>query len=285
MRFVVVHYHIFKNAGTTVEQILEREFPGCFALLHGPTADATLDAQDLDCFLRDHPNVKAVSSHHLRYPAPVMRDTIVFDCCFLRHPLDRLDSVYSYLRRIDSKDPPGRIARGKTPAEFVRHLLERSPEQVSNVQVTMLANRGAFTRPASDDDLERAIRTVRNMAMPGIVEMFQESMSAAEYFMQPAFPSISLRSTPANVSRRILTTAADRKQRLVELWGQDLHRELVRLNELDIELATQTSQEIRRRLSLLPAVSEAAANSEFPALTDHGAEFGDRINSMAATAG
>ena len=210
MRFVVVHYHIFKNAGTTVERILEREFPGCFARIHGPAADATLDAEDLASFLNDHPSVKAVTSHHLRYPAPVMRNAVVFDCCFLRHPLDRLDSLYSYYRKIDSTDPLCRDAHRHSPADFMHRLLDRSPEQVSNAQVTQIANRGAFTRPANETDLERAVGTVRNMALPGVVEMFQESMVAAEYFMRPAFPSIRLGSGPANVSRQILPGAAER---------------------------------------------------------------------------
>jgi hypothetical protein len=243
MRFVLVHYHIFKNAGTTVERILEREFPGTFARLHGPGSDATLDAEDLTSFLDDHPHVQAVTSHHLRYPAPVMRNAVVFDCCFLRHPLDRLDSLYSYYRRIDS-----------------------------NAQVTQIANRGAFTRPASVADLERAVQTVRNMALPGLVEMFQESMVAAEYFMRPAFPSIRLGSGPANVSRQIMPGAPEREQRLIRVWGRELHREITRLNELDIELTEQTRHEIRRRLSMMPAASDRVA------------EFGDRCTALGAQA-
>src|SRR5438067_225366 len=133
-RFVVVHYHIFKNAGTTVERVLEREFPGRFARLHGPTPDAVLDGEDLTAFLKDHPNVQAVTSHHLRYPAPVMRNVVVFDCCFLRHPLDRIDSMYNYFRKIDSTDPLSRNAHRHTAAEFVRQLVNSSPEQISNVQ-------------------------------------------------------------------------------------------------------------------------------------------------------
>ena len=272
MRFVVVHYHIFKNAGSTVERILEREFPGGFARIHGPTADATLDAEDLASFLDDHPHVKAVTSHHLRYPAPLMRNVVVFDCCFLRHPLDRLDSLYSYYRNIDSTDPLCRSARHHSPAEFIRHLLDTSPDQISNVQVTQIANRGAFTRPASDADLERAIQTVRSMALPGVVEIFQESMVAAEYFLRPAFPSIRLGSGPANVSRPILSGATEREQRLIRLWGRDLHRELTRLNELDIRLTEQTILEIRRRLSLTPAVPDRIA------------EFGARCAALAAQA-
>ena len=115
MRFVVVHYHIFKNAGSTVEQILEREFAGAFARLHGPTPDATIDGEDLAAFLQDHPSVRAVTSHHLRYPAPEIRNVVLFDCCFVRHPLDRLDSLYSYFQKIDSTDPLSRRARRQTP--------------------------------------------------------------------------------------------------------------------------------------------------------------------------
>jgi hypothetical protein len=272
MRFVVVHYHIFKNAGSTVERILEREFPGSFARIHGPSADATLDAHDLELFLNDHPNVKAVTSHHLRYPAPVMRDAVVFDCCFLRHPLDRLDSIYSYYRQVDSTDPLCRSAHRQSPAEFVRQLLDCSPEQISNAQVTQIASRGAFTRPANEADLERALQIVRNMAWPGVVEMFQESMVAAEYYLRPAFPSIRLGSSPANVSRPILPGAEEREQRLIGLWGRGLHREVTRLNELDIELAKQTGNEIQRRLSMMPAVPERIA------------EFSERCTNRAAAA-
>jgi len=273
MRFVVVHYHIFKNAGTTVERILEREFPGHFARIHGPSPDATLDADDLTAFLDDHPNIQAVTSHHLRYPAPSPRKIVVFDCCFLRHPLDRLDSVYSYFRKIDSTDPLCRNAHRQTPHEFIRRLLNGSPEQVSNVQVTNLANRGAFTRPANASDLERAVRTVRNMALPGVVEMFQESMVAGEYFLRPAFPSIRLSSGPTNVSRQLAPDASgerEREHRLIQRWGRDLYDQLARMNELDLQLFDQARDEIRRRLSLIPAVPSRIA------------EFDDRCRELTS---
>lgn len=272
-RFVVVHYHIFKNAGTTVERILEREFPGAFSRLHGPSPEATLDAEDLAAFLNDHPDVRAVTSHHLRYPLPSIRNVVVFDCCFLRHPLDRLDSLYSYLRRIDSTDPLCRSAHRETAGGFMRQLLDNSPEQVSNVQVTHIACRGAFTRPANSSDLERAAQTVRNMAVPGVVEMFEESMVAAEYFMRPAFPSIRLRSGPTNVSRQVNPGTAERDHRLTQLWGRDLYRELARVNELDIQLFEQAGDEIRRRLALVPSVADRLA------------EFGAQCRELATTAG
>jgi hypothetical protein len=253
-RFVVVHYHIFKNAGSTVEHILEREFPGCFARVHGPSPESTLDAEVLSSFLAENPGVRAVTSHHLRYPLPVIRNTVVFDCCFIRHPLDRLDSVYQHLRREDSNDELSWSARRQTPVGFMRLLLDRYPEQVSNVQVTQIGNRGAFMRPASEADLDRAVTSVRNMALPGVVEMFHESMVAGEYYMRPAFPSLRLSAVPVNVGRRMVSNVAEREQRLIHLWGQDLYDYLARVNAMDLELFSQTVKEIRQRLSFVPGV-------------------------------
>ncbi len=251
-RFVVAHLHIFKNAGSTIEHILEREFPASFARLHGPNPESTLEADDLAAFLRDHPGVQAVTSHHLRYPLPTIPRTVFFDCCFLRHPLERLDSMYSYFQKIDSTDAMSRSARRQTSAEFIRSLMARSPHLISNVQVTQLARGGAFTRPANEFDLENAVRIVRNMALPGVVEMFAESMAAAEYYIRPAFPNIKLGASPKNVSRPIVSSASEREQRLVRLWGLDLHRQVTKMNELDIELFRQAQLEIRGRLSLMP---------------------------------
>ena len=73
-RFVVVHYHFFKNAGSTIESILEREFGEDFATLHGLTPDTELDNDELSVFLSTHRDIKAVSSHHLRYPLPNIKN-------------------------------------------------------------------------------------------------------------------------------------------------------------------------------------------------------------------
>src|SRR5579864_6219024 len=192
IRFVIVHYHIFKNAGSTIESILAREFPGRFASLHGPVPDMVLDGNHLAEFLEKNPTVAAVTSHHLCYPKPAIRHMVLFDCCFLRHPLDRVQSAYSYLRKTDTDDPLCRLAHRHSPADFVRSLLDHSPHLISDVQVHRLTNGGAFTRPASEMDLERATRVVLDMAIPGAVDMFDESLVAAEYFLNPAFPGIRL---------------------------------------------------------------------------------------------
>jgi hypothetical protein len=76
-RFVVVHYHIFKNGGSTIESILRREFGTGFTMLHGPGPNSILSGDDLGAFLRDY-EVSAISSHHLRYPLPALPCTVIF---------------------------------------------------------------------------------------------------------------------------------------------------------------------------------------------------------------
>src|ERR1700682_2071827 len=110
-RFLIVHYHIFKNGGSTIASILEREFPNAFTAVHGPADVSVLDHTHLADFVAGHTAIQAISSHHLRYPKPVLPNTVIFDWCFLRHPLDRLQSFYSYFQRIDSFDPLCHLAR------------------------------------------------------------------------------------------------------------------------------------------------------------------------------
>jgi hypothetical protein len=255
-RFVVVHYHIFKNGGSTIDSILEREFPGAFATLHGAEASAALDHEHLKSFLRQHRGVAAVSSHHLRYPKPAIRDVIIFDCCFLRHPLERLDSLYRYLRTMALVDPLCHQARRMNARDFFRDLVTESPHLISDVQVTQMALSGAFTRPAHTGDLERATAIFCDAAIPGLVEMFDESLVAAEYFLRPAFPAVTWEYVPQNVSRASEAAsrlrAEDSHDRLTRLWGGDVYEDLLRLNQLDLELFKRAQGEIRRRMALVP---------------------------------
>lgn len=259
-RFVIVHYHIFKNGGSTIASILEREFRNAFATVHGPDDVSVLDHAQLAGFVSEHAAVQAISSHHIRYPKPVLPNTVIFDWCFLRHPLDRLQSVYSYFQRIDSPDPLCRLARQEHSRVFFKRLIENAPHLVSNVQVTFLANGGAFTRPMDGADVDHAADTFAKMAIPGLVEKFDESLVAAEYFLKPAFPRLKLDYSPQNVSRPLVKSSADRQEWLRHSWGSDLYATLVQLNQGDLDLCLRAEAEIARRLNLVPAAEQRLAD-------------------------
>jgi hypothetical protein len=265
-RFVIVHYHILKNGGSTVESVLKRHFGPAFATFDDTCADAARDQTDLTDFLAANPHISAVSSHHLRYPKPVIRHTVIFDCCLLRHPLDRLQSLYAWARRSNSSDSLSRVARSATAREFVRYLLHEMPHMVSNVQVMLLARAGAFTRPANETDLDVATSVLMEMAVPGLVELFDESLIAAEYFLKPAFPGLQLHCEPQNVSRpgeqHRIGREKELESRLSTLWGENTWADLFRLNEFDLELYNRARREVERRFFLVPGLREKKAEFE-----------------------
>ena len=254
-RFVVVHYHFFKNAGSTIESILEREFGGEFATLHGLTPDTELDNDELSVFLSTHRNIKAVSSHHLRYPLPHLKNVVIFDLCFIRHPLDRLQSMYSYLRKANTGGALCQMANTHSVTGFLRNLVDESPHLVSNVQVLQLARSGRFTRPAGEEDLSRAIEAVRKMAIPGVVDLFDASLVVAEYFLRPAFPQINLHYTRQNVTAGRIESA-QREKRYRELWGSAVYDDVLALNQCDLQLHAATVAEVYARMAVVPQAQE-----------------------------
>jgi len=259
-RYVIVHYHIFKNAGSTIEHILQREFAEQFATLHGSDPDATLDAADLEEFLQQHPRLAAVSSHHLRYPKPPSRQTVFFDCCFLRDPIARLYSCYNHYRRSGEDSLYARWAQSCNAREFAMRLIDDAPHLVSEVQVTQLANAGAFTRPADARDLDHASAVIREMAVPGLVEMFDESMVVAEYFLRPAFPLLRLDYVPQNLGDSGQRAKPESREYWEGLWGQDLYALLQRMNEMDLELVRRAKREVLRRLERIPQAADKLAD-------------------------
>jgi hypothetical protein len=252
-RFVVLHYHIMKNAGSTVAAILEREFAGSFLDLDSECPNGLMTASELLDYLEAHPGVAALSSHQIRFPSVQSATIIPFELCFVRHPLDRLESLYTYSLSHDDSTDIGKLAQRTDLRGFINELLDGFPHFACNAQVTLIANGGCFTRPPDEDDLQRAITTMRKISMPGVVCRFDESMVTAEYFLRPAFSTLQLHYRIENASRPVGRTLDERERHLQQELGEDLFRELRFLNELDLRLFRATEDELNRRIALIPS--------------------------------
>ena len=256
VRHVILHYHIFKNAGTTLDSILENNFGAGFAQLHGRRHDSTVTNKDLVDFLLAYPEIRAVSSHHLRLPKPESEAFVFFDTVFLRHPLDRLRSIYDFYRRAEDKgDPLAAHARRMDLARFMELLLIRYPHLVNDSQVNCLARGGQYTRPPSRTDLEKARRIITDAAIPGTIEMLDDSLKAAGYYLHPAFGRLKLEYSPQNVSPDRAENLDVRLQRMKQACGPEIYQELLEMNALDLELLEFASIEIRGRRDRIPKLS------------------------------
>jgi hypothetical protein len=252
LRFVLLHYHFFKNAGSTIEEILANSFFENYARMDTDEFDGAVSQEDLIGFLQRNPRMKAVSSHQFRYPLPQARGFLFFDVCFLRDPIDRIRSMYDYFREKPVPgEPASELARDKPIGEFVAALIEHHAYRVSNVQVNLLAN-GVVNDPPAALDLPRAVQVMLRTSFLGVVDCFNESLVAGQHFLRPVFPNLALGQQPVNVSAGLDQAMQARIARFRGACGPNVFDELVRLNALDTELVDLARNEVRRRFSLVP---------------------------------
>lgn len=255
MRFVILHYHIFKNAGSTLEDILAHSFGHRFARLDSGDRDHTFGNDALADFVKTNPQLAAVSSHQIRHPLPEVPGILFFDICFLRDPVDRVRSMYEYFRQRPAPgDPVSDLARALSPGAFVGKLIEEHPLQVRDVQVNLLARGGDSDEPNARD-LEVATERMLEASFPGVVDIFEQSVAAGEYFLRQVFPELDRAVPAANVSDGLKPAlerdSAANRVNLHEACEPAVYGELLRLNALDFELLRRVRADIARRNELI----------------------------------
>jgi Sulfotransferase family len=238
-RAVLVHYHIFKNAGTSVRSVLKESFGSASGSIEGAHAHDTQTVEDLRRFLQDNPHVKAVSSHLVRPPLPWPGCRAI---AFLRHPIDRAHSVFQFVRRVPGQ-PNAEIARARGFAGYMRWALDggRGGVVLRNYQVVHLSqatwrNGGVLDAVPTEPDLHEACALIEEWGVHGIVDRFEASSRLFQRAYRQAFPVLRF----ANVwhNRRQAGTCPWRtsRPRFGARLGKNYMKELERSNALDLRL-------------------------------------------------
>lgn len=257
MRAIFVHYHIFKNAGTTIDSVLAKNFGRGFAPIDSPDL-SVLRSEDLVRFVQVHTEVRAVSSHTLPPPKPYSPGFVFLDCILIRHPLDRLSSMYEFYKRIDIEtDSLSLIAKATDAAQFFTSLMEGYPHLVNNGQVNYL-NGGQ--RVCREPGLQRALKIVRGCSIIGITERFDECMVTAEHVVQPYFDTLNFSYLPQNVRPGRIDSLDSRLEQIRSVCGDCLYERLMKLNHLDIQLMDAAAEESQRRFEEIPDRKRRMAN-------------------------
>lgn len=252
LRFVLLHYHILKNAGSTIEDILDRSFGANYRTIDTPERDACLPETALLNLLESDRRIKAVSSHQIHYPVPTVPGYLFFDLCFLRDPIDRIRSMYDYFREKPAVgDPVSEFANNLPLGEFVARLIEDMPWYIHDAQVNLLSN-GIVNDCPSIDDLDRAISRMLRTSFLGVVDCFTESLVAGQYFLQPIFPELKCAEASVNVSGGLGGSLEQRVAKVRDACAQQTYERLLALSTMDLELLDRARAEIQRRCSLIP---------------------------------
>lgn len=243
-RPIIIHYHFFKNAGTSVDAILKRNFGAGWTSREYPPRATSNAARE---FLIANPQIVALSSHTLPLPPPDIPDAEILPILFIRHPLDRLKSAYLFERHQRADTEGSRLARQHDFAGYLRaRLAVPGDRSCRNFHTYRLA----MGEPAdSGSEWERALRAFGRLPFIGSVEAFDASLAALEEMAKPWFPEFRVFQARENVSRAP-SSIEDRLAQLEEELGAETFEFIAAANADDLEL-------YRRALARYPGMSSS----------------------------
>lgn len=190
-RTVILHYHLFKNAGTSFDGILKQNFPGRWATAEFPHQAGDNSALVAD-WIQSEPDAVAFSSHTAVGPVPQIPGVRIISALFLRDPVARIRSAYKFEKAQSANELDDRvgvqIARSNDFAGYVRaRLAIPGDRQCRDFHVARLS---LFVKRMAPE-LDRAMEALRILSFVGEVERFDRSMARFRKLVAPVWPHFS----------------------------------------------------------------------------------------------
>ena len=214
---MLVHIHIPKNAGTTVNEILNKNFGKRYSHFHTKRCGQFLsDSEFIELINHHKPHADVLSGHDiLPLDAEISKSLGVSYFTFIRHPVSRAISLYFHEKSRTEKDHISQYSFQEYVKERPKHDGAISNWQTYNV--------------AGVVDFEKARSALDQFVMVGLVENFDKSAILLQEVMQKAgFPNFIILSKPANVSQN--------KTLSIETLPENIFENLSELNQEDIKL-------------------------------------------------
>lgn len=201
-RPLLLHGHIFKNAGSTLDWALARSLGDGFMACPDERAMREHPEVYLQQLAGTHSGLCALSSHVMPLDVSLPAGIRPLRVYLLRHPILRISSVYAFERRQQASTPGAEAAKAMAFGDYVAWRMQPEVRPViRDYQTRYLSglHTAAAEAPLQLADMQRALHTVDVLAWVGAVEYFDQSMVLLEHYLRPCFPGIDLAYVPQNV--------------------------------------------------------------------------------------
>jgi hypothetical protein len=234
-RDLIVHYHLFKNAGSSIDEILKQNFGDRWGQSEFPRVPGVRsNSGAVGTYLQERPELLAFSSHTAMLPVPQLEGVRVHPIVFLRHPIDRIRSAYDFERKQNAKTRGAELAKQQDFVGYLRTLLKfKGNPQVKNFQAGRLAQNEPLT---AGSVRERALRALRILPFVGLVEAYDRSMERLELQLKLHFPDFRVVPVHKNAGRPTSSSLEERLAAVKASIGTDLFDELLAANEDDLAI-------------------------------------------------
>lgn len=230
MHSVWLHVHVPKAGGSTLRQLMNRNFGDGFYNSNSLLETKQYTREDVSEIIRCHPWLRCFCDHKLSLDLPFDHEHAkVHALCFVRDPVERFISRYFFHRHFEEVNC---IAQRMSFHEFAEaELIQKYVHPQTNSQIYFL-NGGIGFEDMSI--IEQAIATGRTHFYP--IERFDEACICLERLYPTTFSDLSY--VLANVSKKDAEiSAADR----------ELARQYLQPDYPAIELAHRQLDETLRR--------------------------------------
>lgn len=254
MKHLIVHYHIFKNAGSTVDHILQNNFRDAWLPFDGEKAHSRILPEELKNFILSHPEIQAVSSHNAYLPVPEIPGVSIAPIVFLRHPLDRIRSIYDFERHQGLTSGP--VSRGADHAsrlnfdDYIQWRFDTTRNGVThNHHTAWLLHHPRFQRvEIQQQDYSQALQTLSALPFFGIVERFDDSLRLLTAYLDSLGIKIEQEYQVKNSSKHVEKPLEVRLSNLRQTIGEDTWAKLESRNQWDLKLYEAAKAEFQARL-------------------------------------
>ncbi|HEX6684537.1 MAG TPA: hypothetical protein VF062_17165 [Candidatus Limnocylindrales bacterium] len=231
MRVVIFHYHLFKNAGTSLDALFQERFADRWATREFPPARGE-NHRAVTEWVGSSTGTVCFSSHTAQLPPPTIPGVAVIPAIFVRHPLDRIASAYAFERQQGDPGFGSTLARNTTLRGYIEtRLAVNGDRQCRNFHTQKFAQLFDDGTP----ELDRALRALDALPFVGLVEKFAESLARLQRLLiSEGFEGVDLRPVRRNSSAR-LDTLESRLDAMATEVGRECYEELERVNGDDLQ--------------------------------------------------
>ena len=243
---IVAHYHLFKNAGTSVDKILELNFGSSWDKIEFPSRNLRSNHKLVSDWIEQHQHLSAFSSHTASFPLPQLNNITILPIVFLRHPIVRMLSVYKFERQQNVQNRSTKLARENDFAGYLnQHLDEKNNRSCRNFQTYRLS---WLDDSRNKSELERALKGLELLPVVGIVSQFDSSMELFRQAIAKYYPSFKLTSVHVNTTSDPHVSLEAKLDAVRQDLDSATYQRLLDANRDDLQLYTAAKDKLRSNL-------------------------------------
>ncbi len=236
MTKAIFHYHLFKNAGTSLDASLKENFEaGTEWLTEEFPANPAKNRELVKQWVENNKEAKCFSSHTALLPVPKVKELELLPVIFIRHPIDRIASAYSFEKKQGGQGFGSVLARNTTLKGYIETRISLGYDrQCKNFHTDRFA---CMYGAQYGSELDRAKMAVEKLPFVGLVENFNESLEKLEsWLIDEGFEGINIAPKVQNVSRDTSKSIDEKVAEIRDELGEEAFEFLVQNNQDDFEL-------------------------------------------------